>query len=127
MGLGDESKAVSTLGVRLTDEDDGKECDAESRACYRSWTMRASYISQDRCELQFAVKELAKRMQQPSATNIQALKRLVRFQKGSPRCLVVYGPQAEQQVLGIPRDARRASLCCDSNNSTFGGDKFGRS
>ena len=29
MGLGDESKAVSTLGVRITDDDDGKECDAE--------------------------------------------------------------------------------------------------
>ena len=34
MGLGDESTAVSTLGVR-TDDDDGKECDAENRACYR--------------------------------------------------------------------------------------------
>ena len=34
----------------MTDEDYGKECDAESRACYRSWTMRASYLSQDRCE-----------------------------------------------------------------------------
>ena len=30
MGLGNESKAVSTLGVRMTDEDDGKELDAES-------------------------------------------------------------------------------------------------
>ena len=48
-GLGDESKAMSTFGVRITDEDDGKECDAESRACHRSWTMRASYLSQDRC------------------------------------------------------------------------------
>ena len=28
MGLGDESDAVSTLGVRMTDEHDGKECDA---------------------------------------------------------------------------------------------------
>ena len=30
MGLGNESKAVSTLGVRMTHEDDGKELDAES-------------------------------------------------------------------------------------------------
>ena len=43
MGLSNESKAVSTLGVRTTDEDDGKELDAENRACYRSWTVRASY------------------------------------------------------------------------------------
>ena len=41
MGLNNESQAVSTPGVRMTDEDDGKELDAENRACYRSWTMRA--------------------------------------------------------------------------------------
>ena len=50
-------------------------------------------ISQDRCELQFAVKELATRMQQPNTKNMQALERLVRFLKGSPRCLVVYNRQ----------------------------------
>ena len=38
-----------------------------------------SYLSQDRCELQFAVKELARRMQQPNTKTMQALKRLVRF------------------------------------------------
>ena len=62
MGQGDESQPVSTPGVRTTDEEDGMEFDAGSRACYRSWTMRASYLIQDRCELQFAVKELARRM-----------------------------------------------------------------
>ena len=79
MGLSNESNAVSTLGVRMTDEEDGKELGAEDRACYRSWTMRASYLSQDRCELQFAVKELARRMQQPNAKIMRALQRLVRF------------------------------------------------
>ena len=36
MGLGNESKAVSTPGVRMMDEDDGKELESEGRACYRS-------------------------------------------------------------------------------------------
>ena len=35
-GLSNESKAVITPGVRTTDEEDGKEIDAEGRACYRS-------------------------------------------------------------------------------------------
>ena len=60
-----------------TDEEDGKELGAEDRACYQSWTMRASYLSQDRSELQFAVKKLARRMQHPNSKNMQALKRLV--------------------------------------------------
>ena len=72
MGLSNESKAVSTPGVRSTDEEDDKERDAEGRACHRSWTMRASCLCQDRCELQFVVKEPARRVQQPNTKNTQA-------------------------------------------------------
>ena len=116
-GLNNESKAVSTLGVRMTDEDDGKELDAENRACYRSWTMRASYLSQDRCELQFAVRELARRMQQPNAKNMQALKHLMRFLKGSPRCLVVCNRQPEQPFVDVFSDSDWAG-CTKTRRST---------
>ena len=116
-GLRSESKAVSTSGKLTTDEEDGKEVDAEDRACYRSWTMRASSLSQDRCELQFAVKELAKRMQQPITKNMQALKRLVRFLKGSPRCLVVYNRQAEQPTVDVFLDSDWAG-CAKTRRST---------
>ena len=112
MGLSNESKAVSTPGVR-TDEEDGKELDAESR----SWTMRASYLSQDKCEVQFAVKELARRMQQPNTKNMHALKRLVRFLKGSPRCLVVYNRQAEQPIVNVFSDSDCAG-CAKTRRST---------
>ena len=117
MGLCSESKAVSTPGVRTTDEEDGKELDAEDRACYRSWTMRASYLSQDRCELQFAVKELARRMQQPNNKNLQALKRLVRFLKGSPRCLVVYNRQADRPIVDVFSDSDWGG-CAKTRRST---------
>ena len=63
--------------------------------------MRVSYFSQDRCELQFAVKELARRMQQPNTKNTEALKRLVRFLKGSPRCLIVCNRQHEQPTVDV--------------------------
>ena len=127
MELSNESKAVSTPGC--------KELGAEDRACYRSWTMRASYLSQDRCELQFAVKELARRMQQPNTKNLQALTRLVRFLKGSPRCLVVHNRQDEQPIVDVfsdsdwvcatvdfvfVRDAWWAYPCLVGNNSKCG-------
>ena len=122
MGLSNESKAVSTPRVRTTDEDDGKELDAENRACYRSWTKRASYlISQDRCELQFAVKELVKelvrRMQQPNTKNVQTLKRLVQFLKGSPRWLVVHNRQPEQPIVDVFSDSDWAG-CTKTRRST---------
>ena len=117
VGLSNESKAVSSLGVRTTDEEDGKELGAEDRACYRSWTMRASYLSHDRCELQFAVKESARRMQQPNTKNMQALKRLVRFLKGNPRCLVVYNRHAEQPIVDVFSDSDWAG-CAKTRRST---------
>ena len=117
MGLSNESKAVSTLGVRMTGEEDGKELGPEDRACNRSWTMRASYLSQDRCELQFAVKELARRIQQPNTKNMQAFKRLVRFLKGSTRCLVVYNRQVEQPIVDVLSDSDWAG-CAKTRRST---------
>ena len=79
--------------------------------------MRTSYLSQDRCELQFAVKELARRMQQPNTKNMQALKRLVRFLKGSPRCLVVNNRQPEQPVVDVFSDSDWAG-CAKTRRST---------
>ena len=63
------------------------------------------YLSEDRCELQFAVMELARRMQQPNTKNTQALNRLVRFLKGSPRCLVVFNRRAEQPIVDVFSDS----------------------
>ena len=100
--------------MRMTDEDDVKKCDVSIL------DDAGSYLSQDRCGLQFAVKELARRMQLPDAKNMQALKRLVRFLKGSPRCLVVYGRQAEQQVVDVFSDSDWAGCAktCHSTSSS---------
>ena len=98
--------------------------------------MRASFLSQDRCELQFVVKELARRMQQPNTENMQALKRLVRFLRRSPKCLIVYNRQVEQPTVDTDwavcedptfdfvfvRDAWRAYPCFVGNKSKCGGD-----
>ena len=74
-------------------------------------------LSQDRCELQFAVKEFARRMQQPGTKNMQAFKSLVRFLRGSPRCLVVYNRQAEQPIVDVFSDSDWAG-CAKTRRST---------
>ena len=74
------------------------------------------YLSQDRCELQFAVKELARRMQQPNTKNM-ALKRLVRFLRRSPRCLVDYNRQPEQPFVDVFSDSDWAG-CTKTRGST---------
>ena len=63
------------------------------------------------------MKELARLMQQPNAKNMQALKRLVRFLKGSPQCLVVHGRQAGQQIADVLSDSEWAG-CTKTRRST---------
>ena len=137
MGLSNESKAVSTPGVRTTDEkmarslvqrielatdrgrcgqlSQSRKIAAQSRQP-NTKNMQALKRAQSR-KMQFAVKELARRMQQPNTKNMQALKRLVRFLKGSPRCLVVYKRQAEQPIVDVFSDSDWAG-CAKTRRST---------
>ena len=47
--------------------------------------MRLAYLAQDRLDLQFASKELARYMQSPTRFDLQQLKRAVRYLKVVPR------------------------------------------
>ena len=56
-------------------------------------------------------------MKQPNTKNMQALKRVVQFLKGSPRCLVVYNRQAEQPIVDVFSDSAWAG-CAKTRQST---------
>ena len=57
---------------------------------YRSVVMRAAYFSQDRPDLSYSTKELARDMQKPTEQSMTNLKRLGRYLKKRPRlCAVV--------------------------------------
>ena len=55
-----------------------------SKSLYRSMVMRGAYLAQDRADIQFACKELARRMSAPTQDDWAALKRLVRYVLGLP-------------------------------------------
>ena len=123
MGLGDgRSKPAVTPGVKPADDDDegaadDELLDDEGRSNYRSWTMRASYLGLDRPEIQFTCKELARHMQGPRQSNLKALKRLVRFLKGQPRCILTYARQRDQDVVALYSDSNWAG-CKVTRRST---------
>ena len=54
-------------------------------ALHRSVAMRAAYLSMDRPDLQYACRELAKSMAQPTQRHMTALKRLARYLRLKPR------------------------------------------
>ena len=70
-----------------TEESKSPPLNAEMASLYRAITARANYISQDRADVQYAVKELCRRMSDPDEANMGRLKRLGRYLRGKPRAV----------------------------------------
>ena len=116
MGLNSVSKHVVTPGVKDAG-DRGEELDAERRQTYRSAAMRLAYLAQDRPEVAFAAKEIARCMSAPDETAWTALKRAVRFCLGTPRVIWQFERQPPITFLDAWSDSDRAG-CLRTRRST---------
>ena len=88
------SKGVATAGVRNKYDEAAEESllTAEEATKYRALVARANYLAQDRPDVQFSVKELARGMAKPTEGDWGRLKRLGRYLKEKPssRALMNY-------------------------------------
>ena len=88
LGLANALEAVVTPGLKQkVDAAADTPLPANEAQAYRSLTMRAAYIAEDRPHLKFATKELARSMQCPTSGSWEALKRLGRYLLGTPRLI----------------------------------------
>jgi hypothetical protein len=69
-----------------------EELDWRRARTYRSIVARANYLSQDRPDIRFTVKELCRRMARPTSSDWSRAKKLCRYLAGCPRML--QGPVA---------------------------------
>ena len=85
LGLG-ESKSLATPGDKNEVENLGEEGDEqlgeEQVRNYRACVARANYVTQDRTDIGFSVKELSRGMSNPTQGYLKKLKRLGRYLKG---------------------------------------------
>ena len=114
LGLG-SARAAATPRTALTEEqawdDETSELLSPRLASlYRSVTMRAAYLSQDRVDITEAVKCLARHMAKPRLGHMVRLKRLCRYLQGRPRTRLEYHEQ----------DARGARLLCHVDSDWAG-------
>ena len=82
--------------------------------------MRASYLAQDRPDIQYAVKELARGMSSPTEADAQKLKRLGRYLLGKPRMVLNFNYQNHISFLDSRVDTDHAG-CIKTRKSTNGG------
>ena len=74
--------------TRLNPEDAGELLGREEARKYRGMTARGLYMSQDRSDVGYAVKELSRRMGEPREGDLEKMKRLARYLVGRERMRV---------------------------------------
>ena len=116
LGLQGQAKVVVTPGVKHTG-DRGDELDADRRQTYRSAAMRLSYLAQDRPDVCFATKEIARDMATPDEAAWTAFTRIVRFLLGHRRLVWTFARQGPVSFLDLWSDADHAG-CVRTRRST---------
>ena len=122
LGLQNAS-TVSTPGAREeghTKEDNEESLNEKEATRYRAVIARCNYMSPDRPDIAFAVKELGRAMAEPTNGDAQRLKRLGRYLKSKPRLQQWYEWRRSQNVVKTYSDADWAG-CRQSRKSTSGG------
>ena len=72
---------------------------------FRALAARANYLAQDRPDIQYSVKEVARSMCRPRQSDWVLLKRLARYLVGAPRALLKYYWQKSLTCLDVFVDA----------------------
>ena len=80
-----ETKEVDDQGRNMEDV-----CDADYAALYKSVAARLNYLSPDRPDIQFGVKEVCRQMTDPTWRDLARLKRIGRYLIGRPRLIIKF-------------------------------------
>ena len=94
--------------------------DESQMKVFQSVAARLNYLSLDRPDLGFSVKELMRKMSAPLASDLVALKRCVRYLLSIPRLAYLYQWTPLSKELIIYADANWAGCLC-TRKSTAGG------
>ena len=113
-----KAKSLSTPGTKnALDGSEQVPLLGDDYRNFRSMAMRLCYLSQDRPELAFAAKELARDVQSPSRYSEAALKRCCRFLVSARRCIWSFPRQSAVSCIEAYSDTDWAG-CVRTRRST---------
>ena len=117
----EQCQSVATPGVRPTGDElaNDEVLPPKLTTPFRGSSARASYLSSDRIDAQFACKEVCRSMSKPTVSSWRALKRVCRFLHGRPRLVYVY-PAQKVAHIDVYTDTDWAG-CPRTRKSTSGG------
>ena len=103
------------------DDDGGGELGPKEATWYRGMVARANYLAQDRMDIQFAAKELSRRMARPRKEDVGKLKRFVRYLVGAERMVQLYPEMKKMPSVVEAFGDSDWAACKVSRRSTSGG------
>ena len=119
----DKMSDIKVEGNKLQDYNDAEDNEllkGTEATKFRVLAARLNYLAQDRPDVQFAVKEVARRMATPRNGDWLALKRIGRFLAGAPRAVQHFWWQCLPTELSTYVDSDWAG-CKSTCRSTSGG------
>ena len=115
---------ISSPGIDAVEsnigEEGAEELPREEAKSYRSIAARCIYLSSDRPDIQFAVKEACREMSSPTKSSWAKLVRLAKYLRAHPRLVWEFPLQLMPAVLDVYSDANWG-LCRRTRKSTSGG------
>ena len=119
MNFKDNTKSVVTPGERLKEINE-EPLDSRRATMYRACVARGNYLTQDRSDVQYAVKELCRSMSDPREEDWDKLKRLGRYLSDKLRVRMIYEYQGRIDKIEVYTDTDYAG-CLKTRKSTSGG------
>ena len=118
LGLESKSKTVVTPGIKdSSGEAKPSQLSSHDITMFRAMAARANYLSQDRFDIQFSVKEMCRKMSDPNEEDMIKLKRLGRYLVGNPRVIIKYKWQNNVTKVTVWTDTDHAA-CMRTRKST---------
>ena len=114
------TKGVVSLGTDEELTDDRIDLQGEEATEYRSLAARLNYLSADKPDLQYAVKEICRTMSSPTSLLMQRLIRVAKYLVQRPRLVWKFHWQGQNEQLQVWCDANWAG-CRTTKKSTSGG------
>ncbi len=105
--------------------DAGEALGSADATVFRALAARANYLAQDRPDIQYAVKEIARRMSRPTGRDWILLKRLARYLLGAPRGVLKYYWQDMPSRFDVFVDSDWAGCKATARSTNGGAARFG--
>ena len=99
---------------------DIEELNGGQASNYRAMVARANYLSIDRSDIRFSVKELARRMSKPRKIDWEQLVLFGRYLRGKMRVVGEFNYQKQWKIIDVWSDTDHAG-CLEIRKSTTGG------